>query len=94
MFAAEVERARALYREKSGDGQALLDLHGEIEQRLTPKAAVVVEGSRFRTLLSIPVDASARQRERLTARAIARGLRALRQAELSAESQRAQDGLA
>ncbi|MGW6258625.1 hypothetical protein [Streptomyces sp. NPDC055085] len=81
MFAAEVERARALYRERSGDGQALLDLHGEIEQRLTPQPAVVVEGGGFRTVVSIPAGASARQRERLTARAIARGLRAVREAE-------------
>lgn len=80
-FAAEVTRARALYREKSGDGRALLDLHDDIEQRLTPQPAVVVEGGTFHTVVTIPADASPRQRERLTARAIARGLRAVREAE-------------
>ncbi|WNZ11484.1 helix-turn-helix domain-containing protein [Streptomyces sp. 11x1] len=81
VFAAEVERMRAVWVEKSNDGLALLDHMDEVERRLRPGSPVRVEGGRWHVTVSIPSGASARRVERLTARAIARGMRALREAE-------------
>lgn len=81
VFAEEVERTRAAWAEKSQDGLALLDHLEEVEQRLAPKSAVRVEGGGFRVTVSIPAGASKRKAEQLTARALARGLRAVREAE-------------
>lgn len=79
VFVAEVERTRAVWAEKSKDGQALLDHMDEVERRLRPVSAVRVEGGRFHVTVSIPSGSSRRRAEQLTARAIARGLRAVRE---------------
>ncbi|MFD8739399.1 helix-turn-helix domain-containing protein [Streptomyces sp. NPDC059618] len=80
-FVAEVERTRPVYERKPQDGAALMAHLAEVEQRLTPTPPVRGEGGAIRVRLSVPAGASARQREKLTARAIARGLRAVREAE-------------
>lgn len=79
VFVAEVERLRPVW-EQQPDGRALLAQLEEVERRLTPAPPVAVEGDRFRVTVSIPPGASARKVEQLTARAIARGMRAVREA--------------
>lgn len=80
VFAEEVERTRTVWAEKSKDGLALLDHLEEVERRLTPSPTVRVEGGGSRVSVSIPAGASRRKAEQLTARAIARGLLAAREA--------------
>lgn len=80
-FAAEVEKTRAVYEQKPQDGAALLAHLDEVEKRLTPEPAVRVDGARFRVRVEVPAGASRRKVEQITARAIARGLRAVREAE-------------
>lgn len=78
VFAEVLEESRAFWEQKPVDGHALMALMDEVEKRLAPEPAVRVEGGRFHVSVTVPAGASARQREKLTARAIARGLRAVR----------------
>ncbi|MEU6373939.1 helix-turn-helix domain-containing protein [Streptomyces sp. NPDC046909] len=78
VFAAEVERIRRIWEQDSKDWPGLLAELDEVERRLTPTPAVAVEGDRWRVTVTVPPGASARKVEQLTARAIARGLRAAR----------------
>lgn len=80
-FAAEVDAVRAVYEQRPQDAQLLLARLDEAERRLTRGGPVVVEGGRFRVTASIPAGVSARKVEQITARAIAKGLRAVREAE-------------
>ncbi|MEU2300547.1 hypothetical protein ABZ584_24445 [Streptomyces antibioticus] len=80
-FAAELAAVRALYEERPQDGRAIVGRLQEAKERLSPHAPKVVAGGTFRVRVNIPPGSSARQREQLTARAIARGLRAVREAE-------------
>ncbi|WP_432020067.1 helix-turn-helix domain-containing protein [Streptomyces sp. 1222.5] len=80
VFAAEVERIRRIWERDSRDWPGLLAELDEVERRLTPASAAAVEGDRWRVTVTVPPGASARKVEQLTARAIARGLRAVREA--------------
>jgi hypothetical protein len=80
VFVAEVDAVRAVYEQRPQDAQLLLDRLDEAERRLA-RGPVVVEGGRFRVTASIPAGVSARKVEQITARAIAKGLRAVREAE-------------
>ncbi|MCX5170558.1 hypothetical protein OG616_21435 [Streptomyces antibioticus] len=80
-FAAELAAVKALYEERPQDGRAIVDRLQEAKERLSPLTPKVVAGGTFRVRVNIPAGASARQREQLAARAIARGLRAVREAE-------------
>lgn len=81
VFAAEVERARAVWEQEPRDGRALMARLAEIEERLTPALAARAGGRRVRVQVSIPPRASARKIDQITARVIAAGLRAAREAE-------------
>lgn len=76
VFAAELAAVTALYNEDPQDGRALVARLDEAQRRLSPPE--VTAGGGFRVQVSIPPGASARKVEQLTARAIARGLRAAR----------------
>ncbi|NUV60658.1 hypothetical protein [Streptomyces sp. CAI-85] len=80
-FAAELAAVKALYQERPQDGRAIVERLQAAKERLSPPAPKVVAGGTFRVRVSVPAGTSARQRERLTARAIAAGLRAVREAE-------------
>jgi transcriptional regulator with XRE-family HTH domain len=81
VFAAEVEATRAVYGQKPQDGAALLEHLEQVERRLSPPAPEVTEGGGFRVQVAIPPGSSPRRVEQLTARAIAKGLRAARRAQ-------------
>ena len=81
VFAAEVVRTRVVWERGSRDAGALLEHLEGVERALASASAVRVEGGRFHVTVSVPPGVSARQVERATARAIARGLRAVREAE-------------
>ncbi|MGW2620351.1 hypothetical protein [Streptomyces sp. NPDC001500] len=81
MFAAEVEKTRPVWEQKPTDGRALMARMDEVEKRLTPEPAVRVEPGRVQVQVRVPAGASKRRVEQITARAIAGGLRAAREAE-------------
>lgn len=80
-FAAEVERIRAVCDANPHDGQLLMAQYDLAVKALTPASPVRAEDGSVRLSLSIPATATPRQRERLIARAVARGLRAAQEAE-------------
>jgi hypothetical protein len=80
VFAAELVELRAVVARRPLDADAVMARLGQAERRLTP-GPVVSEGGGFRVQVSIPPGSSPRRVEQLTARAIARGLRAVRAAE-------------
>lgn len=77
-FAAELAAVKALYEERPQDGRAIVDRLQEAKERLAAAAGEVSADGGFRVQVSIPPGSSARRVEQLTARAIARGLRAAR----------------
>ncbi|MFH9938548.1 hypothetical protein ACH4OT_04395 [Streptomyces murinus] len=80
VFAAELAAVKAVHEQEPRDARALLARLDQAEQRLAPGGPVVAEDGSFRVAVSIPPGASARKAEQLTARAVARGLRAVRRA--------------
>ncbi|MEH0627900.1 hypothetical protein [Streptomyces stelliscabiei] len=80
-FAAALADLRAVVGRKPFDAQALMDAADAAERRLRSGGPVRVEGGRWHVTVEIPSGASPRRVEQLTARAIARGMRALREAE-------------
>ncbi|MER6557234.1 helix-turn-helix domain-containing protein [Streptomyces sp. NPDC001027] len=81
VFAGEVEATRALYSERPQDARALLKHLDGVAARLAPKCAPTVDAGGVPVRVSMPPGTSPRKRERLIGRAIARGLRAAREAE-------------
>ncbi|TXJ80677.1 hypothetical protein E2C11_11050 [Streptomyces lavendulae] len=81
VFAAELAAVKAVHEQSPRDARALLARLDRAEQRLSAGGPVVAGGGGFRVAVSIPPGASPRKAEQLTARAIARGLRAVRRAE-------------
>lgn len=80
-FAAALADLRAVVARKPFDAVAVMAAADAAEERLTPASPVRVEGGRWHVTVEIPSGASARRVEQLTARAIARGMTALRKAE-------------
>ncbi|MGW7722190.1 hypothetical protein ACWGJ6_02380 [Streptomyces canus] len=79
VFASELAAVKALYEADPRDTEAVLARLSEAEKRLRPKGSVVTEGGAVQVQVCIPVGTSPAKAERLTARAIARGLRAVRE---------------
>ncbi|MFF9036420.1 hypothetical protein ACF090_13220 [Streptomyces sp. NPDC014892] len=80
-FAGALADLREVVARRPFDAVAVMAAADAAEQRLASGSAVRVEGGRWHVTVEVPSGASARRVEQLTARAIARGLRALREAE-------------
>jgi hypothetical protein len=80
-FAGALADLKAAVARRPFDAAAVMAAADAAEERLRSGSAVRVEGGRWHVTVEIPSGASARRVEQLTARAIARGMRALREAE-------------
>ncbi|MFG2473537.1 helix-turn-helix domain-containing protein [Streptomyces fagopyri] len=81
MFVLEVARIRAVAAQLPFDAEAVMRAVEEAGVRLAPPGPQVGADGSVNVTVEIPAGATARQRERLMARAVARGLRAVREAE-------------
>ncbi|KUN03951.1 hypothetical protein AQI95_21160 [Streptomyces yokosukanensis] len=80
-FAREMDALRQVVRREPFDAAAVMAAAEDVEERLVPPGPRVHEDGSVTVRVSIPSGTSPRKAERLTARAIARGLRAVREAE-------------
>ncbi|MFF7260660.1 hypothetical protein ACFZCL_10300 [Streptomyces sp. NPDC008159] len=80
-FAAALADLQAAVGRRPFDAAAVMAAAEAAERRLSSGSAMRVEGGRWHVTVEIPAGASARRVERLTARAIARGMRAVREQE-------------
>ncbi|MFF2384063.1 hypothetical protein [Streptomyces sp. NPDC058108] len=75
VFAEELAAVKAVYEQRPQDADALMRRLEEAEQRFARKpGGITVEGSSARVHISVPAGATPRERERLVARGMARGI--------------------